>query len=320
MNKLLIGITLLFLSNNCLAQKAYNFSLNWKLGDKKIVASTFETIKYNKDTVTSRSLDSSQFELRVLAENETDYTIELRYPNIAFDDFRIDKGDFDAKFKKQNDIRLEYQVNKKTGQAELTKWIQAQQNIKSGLEKISDAINKTEDDTSTAAALLKMYVGMFDTKKKIESYVDMDLFDLLLPFTQEFKLNERISSIDSGASPFNKQQQISIENNMTLNNINEPTSTAQIDVELIFDMSSFKQMLVDMMQKFAKMMDADGKSSEKAKKEIEEVDIHTKQNIAYNFNYKSGWMQTVRKKHLVYGYEPRKGNYKTVINVAIDVK
>ena len=257
MKKYIILTLFLLSSISSWSQETFKFTPKWKVGETKTVQSKIISIKYENDKLKSQSEDTSHFELSVLSENETHYFITLRYDNIIFDDFRLSDEIFNAAFKNKHKIAIEFKVDKLSAESKAINWAKSSKKMKRCVIAILERINKdSEEEDLYDSESFSNYNTTLNSSDKLELFVGTDLADLLFPFCQKLELGKSIDFTDSTSSPFNKSQKWQASCQSTLVSVDKDRGVSNIKMIITPDMTDFKKMMAEMMNKFGKMSKA----------------------------------------------------------------
>lgn len=305
--KNLLSISILLFSTLGFSQD-YQFKPQWKKGEVKQVSITQTEKEYEDEKLVYDTITYNEAKIKVLKESNEEYILEILMENQALKSTIEFYDKIDEELKDYKDLKLIYAVNKETAAAELRNWEEAQEFMLNSYDQITSVIEKNAPDAAPFMNFIFMPIKeIFSSKENIEGYLSDNIGYILTPFSHNFKLDETISETETEENPFNPMQELSATTLLTLKSVDKENGTCVFHQEVIVDLSEFMEMIKGFMKKMAEAFDANDSISDKAGKEIDELEMDMKNLQVITFNSETSWVTNVVGTAIIRGTDPREG-------------
>lgn len=293
----ILSIAALLITLSLAAQQKHYFKPHWKVGETK----TFQVEKTESDFEGEKLKSEISSEINgsveVLKENETHYTLEVIYDNTAFLSVLKIYETLGEEFDQYKKLKLTFLVDKTTGEADLINWKEAKDFVLNSMDEMFNLVEEKTEGEGVILGLVFMPIRVnLATEESVKALMLNEVGFLFAPFGKNFVQGDTIIVADSSANPFNPSKTVGCETKYSLS----PSSKKEIYVvneELVLDLSSFKQMVVDMMKSmYSSMAEKTGKEATIPKEKLEELN-----SIEFNmdnlkeiyYNDKTSWVEKV---------------------------
>lgn len=272
----------------------FQFKLNWKVGDKKVVIASVHQSEYENGVQTLDTTEVDELEVKVINETKDAFYVNIHQENVALKVVArfFDKvGDPDLV--KYKDMDLVYRFDKKTGNTTLENW----KEIKTYVEKSMGSVEKymkkkMPDDLTTVSFLFSLIKMNFQTQKDIEAYFDRQVDYLRYPLDQKITIGDTMKVIGKEANPFNKGDTLATTVKYVIKNLNPKTQQCEVWEKMEVDFSAFKKIMKDMM---AGMMGAFGVADSTKVDQLNKMDdfiIYSDVQKLTQYNYATSWPES----------------------------
>ena len=303
----------LFLSPSCFGQ-TYNFQPEWKKGQKKKI----EIIRTEKDFVNdeleSEATYSSEASIHVLNVTDEKIKLEILFENIALQkivDFYDRLGEEMGEYRT---LKLIYEVDKKTLEADLINWEESKEFMDKSYEKIRTIF---EEKVPDMAPMLGLVLGPlqrgFNNKENMEEYMQPRIEYLFSPFHKDFRVQETIAITESADNPFSPGKKTTSVTKFTLQQLDKASQTCEIEKVIEIDLTEYREMMRSLMESFSSAFEASDSTKNAMGKEIDELEFDMGNQQLISFDYNSTWVTKVVTKVTVLGTVPGEGKKRSEI-------
>jgi len=320
MKTIVVSFLILVFSLNSQAQQ-YNFLPKWKKGDIKKISITEIEQEFLNDVLLADTTVYSDAIVKVVDEDDDTYTLEILLENMAYITFNDFNDGPDEKMKDYEYLSLIYSIDKKTAEYELKKWKDVRNSMKECIDEIESIYEKSMPEMlSLMEYIFEPFQESFESEEGINEYMEEEMGYLFLPFNKNFTLGETTEVIESTPNPFNATDEISVTTYTTLESVNEEEKTCVIEQKVVFDLSEFKEMMMNLLQGLVEAMGADDSTSTSVEDELGafdmDMDIH--QSITFDFN--TTWVTKVVNTTEIIVTEPEVGVETTVVVSTVTIE
>lgn len=291
------------------------FKPQWKEGEKKtikIATTEIETKNGKKDSDTTYY---TVYEIEVVKDNPDHYLIKVTSENSALKSAMSLYNDLGTELRDYKSLVFDVKVNKADGKPEIVNWQQIQTTMNNTFQKVEDLLAEKESEVGSLISLIFMPMKeLYKDKETITSGMLQEVGFLFTPFGKKFIPGDTLVTVDRSANPFNPMDTISMSTLVYLTDADEKNSVCSVNSKLVYDLTEFKKMMVEMMKGFAEAFDAKGESMEKAEKEINSIEFDMDNIETITFNYQSSWPLKVVRTATVKVSEGKKKTEKNVIS------
>lgn len=264
--------------------------------------------EYEGDALTHDSTTTFDAKLSVLAEDDTSYTVEMLYTDIAMKAVLAMATELEKDLTGYERLKIVYSVNKKSGESHLKNWEEARDFMLGSFRSLTELMGGVDPELgSLGSIILAPLMQAFDSKSSTEEYMANHIGFFLIPFEHTTSLNDTISTTEYKENPFNPAQEIASTTNLILTKVDAQKGVYTFREETVLDLSSFIEMLKSMMDKMAGAFGASDSAMTKAKDEMNsfEMDMTAYQEV--EFDAASTWITSVTQVAKVVTTDPRTG-------------
>ncbi len=280
-------ITLLLLSGLCTAQNTtYTFSPKWKPGAQRTLRIHTNSVSEKNGVKEPEEDETLQVEVEVTREDRSFYYLNINYENVVLRTVKKFFADLGEEAQTKKKLLLKYKVNKETGDLALINWKDAQQFILSEIDQMTSLVKKKSPETADMAALAFSPIKLaFKDQQSIEAYISDEIGFLTLPFGKNLSTVDTLTITDRVPNPFNPQDSINGTSKFILKSITG--SACVINSQQQLDLSSFKQMMKELMKTLAKSFNA--ADTEKKLAELDQIEFDIRMSDDVFFDRTSSW-------------------------------
>jgi len=315
MMKQVLTLILLMTIGSVFAQdNTLNFKPRWKVGEKKEARIVQKETEYKNGELISDTTMYGVVEITVTGENKENYMLKVVQENVAMRSVINFYDKLGEELPDYQKLKLKYQVNKKTGEGELTNWKEANEYINNSFEQINALIEKKVPEMAAFTNIIFAPIkNMFKDKESIEAYMSEEIGYLIAPFGKNFVAGDTLKINDSAPNPFNPMDTVSATTLFYISENDEAQQVCTINKVDLLDMSSFVDMMKQMMTGMAKSFGVADSSMESKMNELDDIKFDIQKSEVITFDYKNSWPQKVVGTGKVTSSNPKESRVKTVV-------
>lgn len=281
------------------------YTPKWAVGDTRSATITRHEQEWKNGELTEESTESVEAHYTVLAATATDYTLEVRQPNVALHAVVELYANIEQELTDYRDLVLKYSVDKATGQAKLINGKEASAFMEGSFSSIRKVFEQKDPEGGEVADLVLAPLEMvFAKEENVEGYMRSQVDWLLQPFGRTFTAGDTLRVTERGANPFNPRDTIAQTTLLWLTDTDGPGGTSIINSSVLLDLTEFKAMMKEMMKGMAKSMGVKDKDSARKTRELDELEMDVVNTSAVTFNETTTWPTGAVQSTTVTGNDP----------------
>ncbi len=281
------------------------YTPKWAVGDKRSATIIRHEQEWKNGELTEESTDSLETHYTVLAATATDYTLEMRQPNVALRSVVELYANIEQELTDYRDLVLKYSVDKATGEAKLLNGTEASAFMEGSIGSIRKVFEQRAPDGAEVADLILAPLEMvFAKEENVEAYMSSQIDWLLLPFGHAFTADDTLRVTELGANPFNPRDTIAQTTLLWLTDADGPGGTSIINSSVLLDLTEFKAMMKDRMKSMAKSFGAKDKAAARKARELDDLEMDVVNTTAITFDEGTTWPTGSVQSTTVTGNDP----------------
>jgi len=299
----------------------YAFLPKWKTGDTKTVTMERRETEFRDGEIYSDTLIYNDARLKVLGEDKENYQLQIQYENVALKAAMELYEKMGQEMPNYKELSLVYNVNKKTGASELANWEEVQKFMNESFDLIAQGLSENVPEMAAFSTMIFTPIKeIFKSKENVESYMNSEIGYLLAPFGQTLEVGKTNSVTESTENPFNKSSEIESTTNITLLEVDKAAHNCIINQEIELDLTEFKEMIKNMVQKMAQSFGAEDSTAQLATDKLDdfEMDMTNQQHITFDFE--STWVTKVETTVKVTASVPGEGKRVNEVHSKVTVQ